>query len=373
MSIPKTTNTQGIPGMDPAVEKFAKMYCRKVSHPMAIVNDQLRCVYTSHPKLLPVGTLISLFLKDPVDTPLVKERDVLFLRNDVSYCARFTPIDKKYCFCELLDYSDILAMASSTDLYPKVEERLCLFEECTSNMRDYLQKLSEEPAANSRQKKVYMNDIKIESQRLDSFLRCVSDYTFLSLSNKESREILDLFAMMDWLVNKTNDELIPYEKDIKFLAERDSYFIFAEKRYAVIAMLNAVQNALLYSPIEDEPVLSLTKITENEQSYIVIQIINGIDSYTVKDSDEGADFAHRRCGLGIPAIRMFTQKAGGKFTFETSGSKAVLRILIPEYIPEDDDDLTMEAGGFGLYSIDEKDVVELMMEDVISSIVKRMK
>lgn len=365
MSTKGSASAQGIPGMDPAVEKFAKMYCRKVSHPMMIVDNVLCCVYSSHPKLLPVGTLISVFVNEPVATPLVKEKDVLFIWKNVSYCARFTPIDKNYCFCELFDYSDIMSMAAFTDLYEKVTDRLCLFSECSDNIKRDYRKVLETEGSNIRLKNKSIDDAIIESDKLNSLLRCFEDYTYLALSNNQG-DVLDLSAMIEWIVKEVNNVLVPYDRDIKYLVEPDSYFIYSDQRYAIIAFLNAVQNSLLYSPKDDEPVLSLTKSVKDETNYIVVQVINNIDAYVKKNSEEDFDFANRRCGLGLPAIKMFAKKANGEFSFTTSGSKAILRIMIPEYIPDEENGFIMESGGFSVYQYGEKSIVELMMDDVIA-------
>lgn len=373
MSSEAKTESFGLTGMNPAVEKYAKMYCRKTCNITAIVDDILQVVYTSHPKLLPVGTLISAYINEPVSPPLSGEKKVLFLWKEVSYCARFTPIEKMYSLCELFDHSGITAMASFTDFYSMVQDQLCLLEESSLNLKKFAAKMEEKTTPRTKQNNIYIENIKIETDRLNSLLRCISDCVFVMLSDKESRNVLDLFAMIDWIVKEVNEKLAFCEKDIKFLCDTSSYFIYTDQRYAVIAMLNALQNALLYSPINDEPVLSLTKAVEDEQRYLVVQVINQIDAYTVKEPEEEADFAHRRCGLGIPAIRAFAQRAEGKFTFTTSGSKAVLRLLIPEYVPDLDSEFTMESSGFSIYSTGEKNVVELMLEDVIASITKRMK
>lgn len=359
--------------LDPAVMKLAKSICRSESFPMLIVDDQLFCVYSSCSKLVPVGTMISLFIKEPIEIPLKKERDVILIREDVSYCARFIPIDKKYSFCQLLSVSDIMTMAAYTDMYSAIEGRFFLLDECSGNIKKYAEKMFDGLPPKTKLKNMQMLDLNAEISKLNFLLNSMSDYAYMALSSNSVDEIIDTHAMVEWLINKSNAVLSECGKCLEFITEIGAYFIYSNQRYAIIAILNAMQNALLYSPISDVPIVSLTKSERDNKKYIVVQIVNSIESFTKADEKSDPDFICRRCGLGIPLIKKFVQRAGGEFYFEKSGSKARVGIMIPEYIPEDKDTFEMEGGKFSMYDFGGRNIVEDMMQDVISSIAKKKK
>ena len=357
--------------LSPELRKFAEKYCRSALHPMMIVDNLLSVVYSSHPKLVPVDTLLSMFVKDFVETPLKREKDVILIFKEVTYCARFTPIDKNYSFCELLDYSSILTLASFTDLYSVMSQRFWLLEECTANIEKYVQMLSDNLSGKARIKNMHILDLQAESKKLDFLLTGIIDYTFMSFSVKNFDEVIDTYALIDFIIKESNSYLEGTGKYIEFVSELDGYFIYTDQRYAIISVLNALQNALLYSPRDDVPVVSLTRSVKDDKKYVVVQVVNDLDEYTMKTSDEEPDFVHRRCGLGIPLIKKFVQRAGGEFYFKNDGKKAYVGIMIPEFILRETETFTMECSGFSLYDYGGKNIIKLMMEDVVSSLSKK--
>lgn len=353
---------------------LAKKLCRSSVFPTLIVDDLMRCVYSSHPKKVPVGTLLSLFLKEPPGSPLKKEKDMLLFLNNVSYCARFIPIDKNYSFCHLLDCSAIISLAAYTDMYSLIEERLSLLWECSDKIRNIVKTLDEVFPPKTRLRHTQMMAINAEAGKLDLLLESLSNYTYMAFSQNGNNidEVIDTHALIELLVRSSNEVLAESGKCLDFITDVDAFFICTNQRYAIIAILNAIQNALLYSPVDDIPVVSLTKAVKNNKSYVVVQIVNSIDNYVETDSDP--DFACRRCGLGIPVIKKFVQRAGGEFYFKTVGSKASVGIMIPEHISKNDENIIrFEGDGIALYDHGGRDIVETMMQDVISSVSRKKK
>lgn len=358
--------------LDPKVMNLAKKICRSSVFPTLIVDDLLRCVYSSHPKTIPVGTLLSLFLNEPPGSTLKKEKDMLLFLNNVSYCARFIPINKNYSFCHLLDCSAIISLAAYTDMYSLIEERFSLLWECSDKIRNIVKTLDEVLPPKTRLRHTQMMAINAEAGKLDLLLEGLSNYTYMAFSQHDSDEIIDTHALIESLVRSSNKVLEESGKCLDFITDVDAFFICTNKRYAIIAILNAMQNALIYSPVKDIPVVSLTKAAKNNKSYVVVQVVNNIDNYTDIDSDP--DFVCRRCGLGIPVIKKFVERAGGEFYFKKGGSKASIGIMIPEYIPKDDKKiLRFDADGIAFYDHGGRDIVETMMQDVLSSVSRKKK
>lgn len=355
--------------LDPAIKKLAEKICRSGTFPMLIVDDILCCVYSSRPKLVPVGTLLSLFIKDPIEVPLKKERDTVLIMKDVTYCARFIPLDKNYSFCSLLSFSDIMTIASYTDTYSIVEQRISMLKECSENIKGCAERLEADLPDNAR-RSMQTLDIKAELAKLNVMLNGLSDYAYTALSKNDTEEIIDTHALVEWIVKNSNSILEEHGKAFEFITDVDAFYIRTNNRYAIIAVLHAMQNALIYSPIEDIPVVSLTKVTKDEKRYVVVQVVNKTEVYS---EDDDPDFCCRRCGLGLPVIKKFVQRADGDFYFETNGTKTRVGIMIPEFIPEDKDVVDLESGGYIPYDFGGRNIILEMMQDAISTFTKKKK
>ena len=355
--------------MEPSIIELAESLCRKIPFPTMIVDEQLVCVYTTYPKFIPIGTGLALLVKEPVEIPLKKEKDVILIFGDITYCARFIPIDKKYSFCQLLSVSEILTLASYTDMYYVIEERFAVLEECYRNIEESVRKLSSLLPQKNKMKYSQIIDIVAEITKMRSLLHSMSDYAYTALSSSVKDRVIDTHEMVRWLVNNSNKVLEKCGKCIEFITDVDAYYIYTNQRYAIIAILNAMQNALLYSSTDNVPIVSLTKTTKNDKNYVVLQIVNDIDDYIETNDHNELDFACRRCGLGIPVIKKFAQRAGGEFYFEKNNSTARIGIMIPEYIPQDP---RPESPG-AVYDFIERNIIEEMMMDVVSYIAKKKK
>lgn len=355
--------------MDPAIKKLAEKICRSETTPMLIVDDMLCCVYSSCPKVVRVGTLLSIFIKEPIEIPLKKERDTIMVMNNVSYCVRFIPIDKKYSFCNLLSFSDILTMAAFTDMYNSVEQVFSLMRECSHSIRSTAKMLEDSIKPTNKIKHLQLAGINGEALKLEYMLNSVSDYVYTSLSSNEIDEIIDTHALVEWLVQNANSVLEESGRAFDFITDVDGFFIRTNHRYAIISILHALQNAMIHSPIDDVPIVSLTKSVNDGKNYVVVQIVNKIESFT--DTEE-PDFVCRRCGLGIPVIKKFVQRADGDFFFKKSGSKAKVGIMIPE-VEIDKNSIVMESGGFSLYDFGGRNIVLEMMQDAISTFSRKKK
>lgn len=356
--------------LDPAIKKFAENLCRKEKFPMLIVDDMLCCVFSPRPKLVPVGTLLSCFVSEPVVIPLKKEKDVLITLNEVSYCARFIPINKKYSFCQLLSVSEILTLASFTNLYPVVDARIFMLKKSADDVRRYIDELSEILPPKIKSKCMRILDADAEISKLEYMLNRLSDYVYMAFSpnkddNNDNDNVIDAHDMLNVLIEYSNNILAAYDRHLEFLSDNGVFNIRIGQRYAVTALIHAMQNALIYSPKNNDLIVSLTRTVRDDEKYIVVQIVNSLDSFT---ENPDLDLVYPRCGLGIPLIKKFVERADGEFYFEKNDVKARMGILIPEFIPKDTEKLIFKCDSFTLKDTEKENIMEML--GVVSSLSK---
>lgn len=358
--------------LSPEIMEFAEKMCRRSAFPMVIVDDQLKCVFSSCSKLIPVNSLLSLMINVPVVLPLKKEEDHILMLGGESYCARFIPINKKYCFCEILGIYDILTLASHTNLYPSLEQRFALFEESYNNLNNIISNMIDGLPIKEKLKNMQSIDAFAELSKQRSYISGMSNFAYMAFSQSGKDELIDARELLKWLIDNSNNALADSEKSLEFLTNTEEcYYILTNHRYAIIAILNAVHNALLYSPAKDIPIVSLTKAQINSERYITVQVVNSVDRCT-KGINGNVDIVSQRCRLGIPIIKKFVDRAGGEFNFKQNNTTNVIQVSIPECIP-DSAAFTFKSSSPDFYDIGVRDIINEMMKEIVSLFPKKKK
>lgn len=173
--------------------------------------------------------------------------------------------------------------------------------------------------------------------------------------------VINAVALANGLVNRCNAILAKCARRVWFVAKAQRLLVAADSRHAVTALTNLIQNALLYSPRECVPVMTIDSCIENGRSCVLVQITN--DSCLFIGEDELPEIKFHRAGTGIPIIKRFAENADGRFFFNVSGHTVTVGIVLPEI--KQTDDLNIEEGGYSYYDTGIPDIVEVKMREVI--------
>ena len=147
-------------------------------------------------------------------------------------------------------------------------------------------------------------------------------------------------------------------------------------RHAVEALLNAIQNALLYSPRDCEPTVTMSSAEKDSVRYMRLSISNESSVSFGRESSErlGFDFGHRHMSYGIPIIREFVGAAGGSLNISEAGGRYCLTLDIPLYrgnggVLSENAPRRIELGEYPdiLFCGSRLDPVRLKMEKVIAA------
>ena len=131
--------------------------------------------------------------------------------------------------------------------------------------------------------------------------------------------------------------------------------------------MNALQNALLYSPRDTEPILSVYRRTEHGRAFVEIQVINENIMFTNKDFKDKVDinFSFQRMGFGIPIIKRFVQESGGRFDMRDANGRVILTMSLPGVPESHDDYVQFSEPGMEFYNADTPDLIDIMLMEVV--------
>lgn len=296
------------------------------------MDNNFICAYSNKPKLLPQeSSLMSVFQKAIV-LPLDKVHITMAVVKGVFYGVRIVPLDGELYMCEFFDRDIILSLAENTDVYHKILPIINGVEYNTAALwRGY------NVLRSSLESEQYEGGLRcaLEFEKyltsMNSVIKNVSEYINMMFYTPKANIVVDLASVMTGVVERCNTILTVSGRYIDLVCEQEKIYINAEVRHVICAVVNALQNALMYSPRDCIPYVSLCKPL-NKDSCVVLQILNDNLMFIDHNSEEelGKNFDHQRLGYGIPIIKRFAELAGGSFEFgELDGNIVRTAITLP--------------------------------------------
>lgn len=343
--------------MDSEQREELKALLERHDNPAVILDGSLECVYSNSPSLLPIETKCSYMLKEPPPLPITGVCTSMVIA-DQTYCARIIPLGGGFSLCELFSADALMRMAERTDYHGRFKSFFNVVEHNAVKlwmtlfaMRDHLKNGADVSDFASR------------------FGRCITElssavknaYEYSDMMTSCDPAAIDICTLAEGLVKRCNTILSECGRCISFTAEERRIFVAADVRHAVAALTNSIQNALLYSPRDSVPVMTVSSRTENGRRSVCIQLVN--DSSLFVDKDGERDLRFQRSGLGIPIIRRFAEEAGGSLFLDNSGTRVKLAIVFPE--ADTAHVLEVKEGGYSYYDTGIPDIVEVKMREVV--------
>lgn len=342
--------------MDSDRRKALKTILRRFDNPAAILDKDLKCVFCNRPTVLAEGSDLAEY--GDIEPP--KERTVrtMIMLGGKTYCARITPFEEELFLCELFDADALLDMAEKTDLYQKAVPFFNVVEYNTAKlwqtlfaMRDSMRNGGDVTGFDGR----FYDRIS----ELSSVVK--NGYEYSLMLTRRDTSVINAVALAEGLVNRCNTILAECGRCVKLVTDNEKLLVAADSRHAVAALTNSIQNALLYSPRDCVPVMTVGRCTENGKSCVFIQIVND-SSLFIEENDE-TEFRFRRAGSGIPIIKRFAEGSDGRFFLDSNGQTVKLGIVLPEV--KQDAETIVEEGGYSYYDTGIPDIVEVKMREVV--------
>lgn len=352
--------------MEKTARDAIKRFCDGFSNPAVVMDSTFMCLYSNRPKLIPPdSSLAAVFIKT-VFLPVKSTQTSSAAINGKGYCVRMMPLDEGMCICEFIEAAAVLEFAENTDIYgmllPIVNEldydSSALWRSCDI-LRSKLD--TEESGAECA--------LGIEKYltRMSSVIGSVSEYVNIMFSASSDTSVIDINTLLAGLIGRCNTVLSDCGRYVDYVSEPGSVYIRSHQRHVICAVVNAIQNALMYSPRECVPYVTLCREDPTEFcGNVILQIVNDSALYNDGGADGEWNMNSQRLGFGIPIIKRFAELAGGNFSLgeENGKVRAVIKLPIAE-LPTDRYGIgVLSSSQFVYYKTGIPDILELKMREI---------
>lgn len=336
-----------------------------------ICLDNRFCVVRAEDLFKPGERLLD-FITETVPEPLSCVMETALYRGEKFCCCRIYPIkndigESVAYICELISAESARRISERTEapsdilpLYNAVEMNLSTVWRSTTALREKLSSVQDFPGLSQV--------IAIEGAISNISAVCGNSFHYADmLYNSQKFAPVDAGALCRSLVKRCNAALAKCGRRVEAVIEPEDLTIYADSRRAVVALVNAVQNALLYSPRDTEPILAVYRKEERGRSFVEIRITNENSMFTSRDFSDGTEvnFSYQRLGYGIPLIKRFASVSGGRFAMNDENGRVIVTITLPAAQEPASDIITMRSSLEQHYDAGVPDFTDVMMREVV--------
>ena len=357
---------------DLLLKKIADQFVGR-STPVFLLDRVMKCVWSGCEKLFAVGASFQKISKEHFVLPLKAFTEIRVYLNGSFYCARISPLkndvgDVWLYICELVSSDEVLETASRTDAASKV---FPLYNSIEYNMASLwkqaaqLQKKMMDSGDYEGLEKVFA--IQASLSNISSVTKNAFSYADMLFSEKDSVRI-DAGELVNRLAERCNAALAKCGRRIEVICDPDVLDIMAGGRHAVTALVNTVQNALLYSPRDTVPVAAVYRIAEGQRCFVVISITNENVMFTDKDFKDtvNVNFSYQRLGYGIPIIKRFAEECGGSFSMTDNGGRVTVSVKLPAAPEALGSELHLRQPAYSGYDSGVPDILDIKMREILA-------
>lgn len=355
--------------MDTARKEEIKKFCNGFSDPVAIMDSKFRCAYSNRAKLIPQdSSMMSIFQKALVLQP-DKIQITMAMINGQFYSVRIIPLDDELFICEFFNQNTILSLAENTDIYDKFLPIINDVEYNTAALwRGYNVLRSKLEAEENNNVLYCVSDFEKHLTSMNSVIKNVSEYINMLFYTPKANIAVDIVSVVTGVIGRCNTILAVSGRYIDFVCEPEEIYINAEMRHVICAVVNALQNALMYSSRDCVPYVTLYRAVDKDGDRVILQILNDNLMYVDHKSGEefGINFDHQRLGYGIPIIKRFAELAGGSFSLNEENGKVRTVITLPAICdPAAEKGIgVLKSSQYTYYKTEIPDIVELKMLEI---------
>lgn len=339
-------------------------FCSGFANPVILFDKEWNVVYCNKKSfVLPKTNVKNLILSDI--EKLKSGESFLMVVNGKQYCSRVSVHDNLF-FCELFSSEDLFAMADKSDIYEKILPFIDNFEHNIAVMWSSISTLTKKLEIEERFDDIkQLADIRKSTMYLNAAGKNIFEYANMFYPKVTYKKI-DTYALVEGIINRCNEALGGCGRRIEFFADKNDYFIKANQRHCVTALINALQNALLYSPVDCCPTVTLSRSVFTDVPYAILQVTNkcNVRFEEVKRTSD-LNFSCQRIGCGIPIIKRFAEETGGSFGMEEKNGTMTVTLKLPIIVNEKTGEMVLEQSEYTYYNTGIPDIVDLKMFEVV--------
>jgi len=130
--------------------------------------------------------------------------------------------------------------------------------------------------------------------------------------------VIDTVGIMRAIIAECSKILIPIERELQLVVNCKKTPVRINEKVFTLAVMNLLQNALLYSPPKSSVVIEVYESCYN----ICIEITNLIEFNSNSDNDENS-------GLGIPLCNKIAARYNGNLEYVEIDGKTITKLALP--------------------------------------------
>lgn len=339
--------------------------------PVACLDNRF-CVVSCGEDILKPGECVLDNIRETVPEPLGVVMDTTLYVNEKFYCLRLHPIKNDIGETEAY-IGELMTSKTARGIMERTEgpsDILPLYNAVEMNSAAIWKH-----AANLRYGMVQAKDytrlsevLGIETAMSNLASVCENAFNYAEMMYRTQREnVVNVGELCENLAQRCNAALAKCGRRIETLIEPVELCIYADSRRAVVALVNALQNALLYSPRETEPILTACYREEHGRKFVQIRVVNESSMFSSKDfsGNTEVNFSYQRLGYGIPIIKRFAQVSGGWFDMSEENGKVTVTISLPAAHSGSGTELPLRSPETARYDTGIPDFTDLMMREVV--------
>ncbi len=324
--------------------------------PMFVLDEQRRCLMSGCRERMDQGEILDHYLATSrrVNDEIYEGP---FLRMGRSYCVRYMQVGEIYVG-EILSANEISLLMDNTDgvggplsLYSSMEYDLSIIWRSKHA-------LEQELGGVSKAVRELFYQMERPLYRISANTRNLYEY-FSMICNAPQRTAVDIVRLCEKVVGRCNESLLPVGRHIECHLPRDNkIYIRSDIRHITAALVNAIQNALLYSPKDCVPAVEMYC----RGRMVSIRVENANASFGM---EQEPDIRLVRSGYGIPIIRRFISHVKGELELSLEDAVATVTLNMPVLTEEEISEYSLEAAYIGAeYDAGVPDYISLQMIQV---------
>ena len=282
--------------------------------PLFLLDSGLNCIFSGNSELLAEGESLIPKLRRQIELPLLSCCEEIIYTNHHFCCVELIPVkiseQKNGVLCRFITSAHAAEIAMKTEIASDLTVMRSKTEYYTNDILRCIRSLSENADIKTKQ---YISNAEYDLVMLTAMLQKRFEY-INCITNSEQHTLFDIDKLCRELITRCNAMTARCGRHIEYLSEAKSSYIRADSRQAITALVHALQNSLLYSPIDSNPILTVL----NSEDSVIITLKNPHSGYTAESSAEkhtDTPLAHHM-GCGLSVIKIFAEKANGTYRFE---------------------------------------------------------
>ena len=312
---------------------FNSIICdvRRVSmeeRPLFLLDSGLNCIFSGNREIIRKGMNITSMLRTRPRLPLESSCELSLYHRGHFYYARLIPVrnmEKERAYvCEVVDMQRAAQIYDMTDLGSQAFLEYSNMQHLIAQLWRSLSLLREADDTKTADTLEYMEEL------LYGFSDLIANKHehLRSVYGEKLHTLFNIDSLCERLCDRCNAVLAKCGRRIDYVgSDAAQLYVNISARSAVTALVNVVQNALLYSPADTVPVL----MVYSESGYIVVRMVNESIMYSKEDFADGAkiEFGDSRSGGGMSIIRAFAESAGGTVSCEHKDGIFAVSLRLP--------------------------------------------